>query len=229
MAHTIHIPMSSTTTGQAKSVHSKTSSQNLLYKQVPSLPPDASDPEANRFQEHGIFAGLLVITSISSVLLASSLQTWVLPINIQAFVNNNRATTSILVQIGSSLFGFLQVTPICALINRATRLILSKRKTSLDQLRFWALLCARGLGWHLSWKRLVVLWIFLFLTLNPSAIWAGAITPVDVETFQAGSGIIPSYEDMSLLHEYPSEYILREYLYLCFYCLKRKQYLTWGM
>ncbi len=217
MAHTIHVPLSSPRAKYAKktstvsiSIHSSASSQNTLQqkqlKPVPPLPPDTSDLPANRWREHGIFAGLVFITITSFLLLLGNLRTWVLPIRLQTFVTNNRATTSILVQIVSSIFGFLQITPICAVINRATRLFLSEEKASLDQLRFWSLLCSRGLDWHLPWKHLLVLWAFLLFALNPTAVWTGALTPVDMTTFRTDSGTIPSYAEMSMIREYPSEF-----------------------
>jgi hypothetical protein len=167
---------------------------------------NAADPPSTRFRENGLFLGLIFVTGFSSLLLASSVHGWILPVYAQTFVTKNRATTQIIVQVLSSIFGFLQFAPICSLINRATRLHIAKKEASLDDLRFWSLLVSRGLGWDLPLKRLLALLLFLLFAINPAAVWVGALTPVDKNTFRTAMVMIPSYENVSLIHEYPSEF-----------------------
>jgi hypothetical protein len=158
------------------------------------------------FREHGILFGLAVPLLTSSILLVSHLNGWVLPARYQIFITQNRATTQIIVQVLASILGFLQFAPICAVINRATRLSLSRRAASLDDLRFWSLLCSRSLGWDLPANKLILLLLFLFIGLNPAAIWAGALTPISVYTTRLETLRVPGYSNISMIGEYPSEF-----------------------
>jgi hypothetical protein len=72
-------------------------------------------------------------------------------------------------------------------------------------MRFWSLLVSRGLGWDLPLRRLIVLLVFLLLTLNPAALWACALTPIQVYTLKNGNVKIPSFSNISYIREYPSE------------------------
>jgi hypothetical protein len=53
--------------------------------------------------------------------------------------------------------------------------------------------------WDLPTKWLVPLLLFITLTLFPSAIWAGAITPVTMTTKVSDFVQIPRYENMSYI------------------------------
>ncbi|CZR51703.1 uncharacterized protein PAC_01580 [Phialocephala subalpina] len=188
-------------------IDSKTSTKRDDPPSIQEVYPiERSDPLTNRFREHWVFAGLMITLLISALLLACHISGWVLPAKYQNFVTQNRATTQILVQVLAGILGFLQFAPICAVINRATRLHLSRRNASLDDLRFWSLLCSRGLGWDLPPKKLILLLLFLSIGLNPAAIWAGALTPISVETSQLGFVKVPSYSNISMIKEYPSEF-----------------------
>jgi hypothetical protein len=158
------------------------------------------------FREHGIFIGLTTTMLISSFLFANHIRGWVLPSRYQIFITQDRATTQIIVQVLASILGFLQFAPICAVINRATRLRLSHKAASLDDLRSWSLLCSPSLGWDLPSKKLILLLLFLFIGLNPAAIWAGALTPISVDTLRLGHLRVPSYSNISMIKEYPSEF-----------------------
>jgi hypothetical protein len=158
------------------------------------------------FRKYELFIGLSTTTLIGSLLLASHIGGSVLPARYQVFITQDRATTQIIVQVLASILGFLQFAPICAVINRATRLRLSHKTTSLDDLRFWSLLCSRSLGWDLPSKKLILLLLFLFIGLNPATIWAGALTPISVDTLRLGHLRVPSYSNISMIKEYPSEF-----------------------
>lgn len=167
--------------------------------------PYAAEPPLGRIRDNSVFIGLVLVTVLSAVQVASSVHGVVLPVPYQNFVTQNRATTQIVVQVLSAIFGFAQFAPICVIINRATRLRIAKRQASLDDLRFWSLLVSRGLGWDLPLKRLLILLVFLLCTLNPAALWAGALTPIQVFTFRSGNATVTSYSNISYIKEYPSE------------------------
>jgi hypothetical protein len=48
--------------------------------------------------------------------------------------------------------------------------------------------------------------LFLFIGLNPAAIWAGALTPISVYTTRLETLRVPGYSNISMIGEYPSEF-----------------------
>ena len=47
--------------------------------------------------------------------------------------------------------------------------------------------------------------ILVLLSLVPAALWAGSITPLIARTITTGTLLLPSYEDISMIREYPLE------------------------
>lgn len=60
-------------------------------------------------------------------------------------------------------------------------------------------------NWDLPIHYTVLLVIFISISMVFSAIWAAALTPNEVTDASLGSVIIPSWENTSLIREYPSE------------------------
>jgi hypothetical protein len=73
-------------------------------------------------------------------------------------------------------------------------------------LRFWSHLCAPRMSWSLPPEYLIPLLLFIGVTVIPSAIWAGALSLITVYKTRTSSVMIPSYDNASLIHEYPSEF-----------------------
>jgi hypothetical protein len=99
--------------------------------------------------EYLLFASLLATTVASSIMVVGDQRGWVLSSSLYHIVSNNRASSQIAVQLLSNTFGFLQVTVLCTLINRATRLRFSRTKVSMSDLQFWSHLCTPSMSWHL--------------------------------------------------------------------------------
>ena len=185
----------------------------ISRKPLPKEPPvteaeliDAPQERSPALLRYYQLLGLIITTALSSALLASNAHGWTLSDSHYRLVSAERASIQIVVQILSTAFGALQVTAICALINLATRLRLSRSKASLDGLRFWFNLCIHHMEWTLPFHLFAPLLCFVALTFIPSALWAGAISPVDVVTTQQGAILIPQYRNVSFVKEYPSEY-----------------------
>ena len=156
--------------------------------------------------ENALFFGLLITTAISSILVVAEQRDWVLSSSLYDFVDNNRASTQIVVQLLSNVFTFFQVTTLCTLVNRATRLRFNRTKVSLNNLRFWSHLCAPSISWRLPLEYLLPLLLSMGVAVIPSALWAGALSPVTASKTCTSSVMIPSYDNTSLIHEYPSEF-----------------------
>ncbi|KAI9722430.1 MAG: hypothetical protein M1828_004797 [Chrysothrix sp. TS-e1954] len=64
------------------------------------------------------------------------------------------------------------------------------------------------IAWRLPWIRLLAITIFAILAIVPSALWAGALTPITLDAIQHDTIVVPSYanaDQMRLIKEYPSE------------------------
>lgn len=155
--------------------------------------------------ENSRFFGLLITSAISSILVVAEQQNWVLSPSLYNFVDNNRASTQIVVQLLSNAFAFFQVTMLCTLVNRATRLRFNRTKASLNNLQFWSHLCTPSIIWRLPLEYLLPLLLFMGITVIPSTLWAGALSLVTLFKTRTFGIMIPSYDNTSLIHEYPSE------------------------
>jgi hypothetical protein len=96
-------------------------------------------------------------------------------------MNNARATTQIIVQIISGLLGAIYVQTVCKLINFSVRIALMQRPISLDRLKFWNALSTPKMDWSTPITTLPFVIAFGLLALVPSALWAGALTPIQTE------------------------------------------------
>ena len=155
--------------------------------------------------EYTLFASLLMTTTISVLLFIGDRRNWVLSLSLYNTISNNRASAQIVVQMCSNLLAIFQITVLCTLINRATRLRFYRTKASLHDLEFWSHLCTPSMSWRLPLKFLLPLLLFLGLTIIPSALWTGSLSPIFVSTTYASSIAIPSYQNASLIREYPLE------------------------
>ena len=121
----------------------------------------------------------------------------------------SQTTTQVLLDSWSSLlaafFGLLHVTVLCKLLNYALRLRLTKASISLDVLSTWVDLSIPRMDWDLPLRFLFPVAFVIALSLVPSALWAGSMTPSLSHITSKGTLWIPSYQDVSLIKEYPLE------------------------
>jgi len=167
-----------------------------------------TEPPDRRFSSwkgFAIFFSLLLTTAISSTLLVGYQRGWVLSSSLYDIVSKNRASVQIVIQLLANGFALCQVTTLCTLINRATRLHFSRTKASMNDLQFWSHLCTPSMSWQLPLGYLLPLLSFIGLTLVPSALWAGALSPINVFKTHTSTVTIPSYKNTTLIQEYPSE------------------------
>jgi hypothetical protein len=150
-------------------------------------------------------AALTTTTSVSLIVLIGNAREHTLSTDALRFVTENRATVQLLIQILSNILGLLCGATISILISYGTRYNLWQRPVKLEVLRLWHDLCMRNIRWSHPWKFLIPLVIFVVISAAPSAIWAGALTPVVTEVQRAGTILIPSYDNSDLIVEYPSE------------------------
>jgi hypothetical protein len=115
--------------------------------------------------------GLILNTVVSTLILVGLDNGWTIPGSFYDTINNARATTQIVVQIIASGLGAIHVQAIIQVFNFASRLILTRRPTSLDRLALWNLLNTKSIDWS------PVVIICYVVALAPQPLWVGARRP----------------------------------------------------
>lgn len=149
--------------------------------------------------------GLSITTIFSSLLLAASARNWKLKSDSYIWVANNRATVQLLLQLLSNALALIYVAIIAELTNRATRIYWKNNPVAPHVVQFWHALCVRSISWSIPLHLLVPLLLYVLVTAIPSAIWAGALTPVATTVAISATLDLPSYQNTSSIKEWPSE------------------------
>jgi hypothetical protein len=166
---------------------------------------ETTESGPRHFPKFDIFYTLAITTILTCLLVAANSRGWHLTGKPYQVAINNRASVQIVVQILANFLGLIHVTAICRLINYATRIYFSESAISLDSMRAWIALSVARMELDLPIEWLLPLTVFITFTLVPSALWAGAITPISITTVVQGSLLIPSYQNVSLIKEYPAQ------------------------
>lgn len=152
------------------------------------------------------FLGLICTTIVSSLLLIADQRHVSMSGGIiYDGIVQNRASVQIIVQVVAAALGLIQVAAICRLFNYATRIRLKQKAISLDLLNFWNGVNFASMRWDLRWMYLLLLLMFTSSCAIPSALWAGAITPISTYNVRQTTVILPQYSNMSSVREWPSE------------------------
>ena len=144
-------------------------------------------------------------TTLATTLLAADRFEWRATGVVFRVANRFPASVAFVVQLLAAFFGVIHVAVISKLINYALRLRITKASVSLDVLRTWVDLSIPRVDWDLPLRFFFPVLFTVFLSLVPPALWAGSITPLIDSTTTNGMLLLPSYEDVSLIREYPME------------------------
>ena len=105
-----------------------------------------------------------------------------------------RSTSSVAVQIISSVLGSLQTLTATSLLEAATRVRLVEHSTQLEDIRLWTALLVPRIDTSFRKGRLAAVVLFFGIAQIPAALWAGALTPVFITpTLRTGSIQVPAY------------------------------------
>jgi len=157
----------------------------------------------SHWRRYNTFYGLAITTTLATSLLLAELKQWRVTGDIFVLANRFPGSVALVVQMLAAFFGLLHVAVICKLINYALRLRLMKVNVSLDVLRTWVDLTIPRIDWDLPLRFFFPVLGVVFLSLVPAALWAGSMTPSVSRTIGSGMLLIPSYEDVSMVMEYP--------------------------
>jgi hypothetical protein len=157
----------------------------------------------SHWRRYNTFYGLAITTALSTVLLLAELREWRVTGNMFILANKFPGSVALIVQLLAAFFGLLHVAVIHKLINYALRLRLNKVSVSLDVLRTWVDLTYPRVNWDLPLRFFFPVLCMVFLSLVPAALWAGSMTPSVSRTMGSGMLLIPSYDDVSKIIEYP--------------------------
>jgi len=152
---------------------------------------------------YNTFYGLSLTTALSTTLLLAQLNEWRVTGQLFALANKFPGSAALVVQLLAASFGLLHLAVICKLFNYALRLRLAHVSVSLDVLRTWVFMTLMRVDWDLPLRFFFPVLFTAFLSLVPAGLWAGAMTASISTTVQGGSLLVPSYDDVSMIREYP--------------------------
>jgi len=176
-----------------------------LNRQESTTRSDGRTSHYSHWIRYNTFYGLLVTTGLATSLLAADRFQWRASGLVFQVANRYPASVAFIVQLLAALFGVIHVAVICKLINYALRLRLTKASVSLDVLRTWVDMSIPRVDWDLPLRFFFPVLFCVLLSLVPAALWAGSITPLIDSTMSSGMLLIPSYEDVSMIKEYPMD------------------------
>ncbi|KAF2830468.1 hypothetical protein CC86DRAFT_443456 [Ophiobolus disseminans] len=165
--------------------------------------PDGRTTRYSHWRRYNTFYGLAITTTLATSLLLAELKQWRVTGDLFILANRFPGSVALIVQLLAAFFGLLHVAVICKLINYALRLRIMKVNVSLDVLRTWVDLSIPRVDWDLPLRFFFPVLGVVFLSLVPAALWAGSMTPSVSQTMGGGMLLIPSYEDVSMVKEYP--------------------------
>lgn len=164
-----------------------------------------SSPRMSPWKKYRVFAGLILTTLVSSILIAADATNWSRSGSFYSTVVNHRASIQVAIQIIAHLLGLIHITVCCQLINFAARLRLQRRTTTLNVLQWWSDISGPRTDWNLPLRLVIASLVIALLSVIPSAIWVGATTPVKTVTTPIREVLLPAYSNVSSIKEYPSE------------------------
>ncbi|KAJ7212270.1 hypothetical protein GGX14DRAFT_622866 [Mycena pura] len=133
----------------------------------------------------------LVVSTAATVLLV--LQTKRDNTALYTFVTEHRTAIQVAIQIISHALGFIEIFTVTSIVNFSTRLRLSRGSVSLTELRLWQSVSSIRMVWSMPLLHLTILVPYIVFHLLPSALWAGAITPIASSTVAHGSIQVPVF------------------------------------
>ncbi|PTB42429.1 hypothetical protein M441DRAFT_46108 [Trichoderma asperellum CBS 433.97] len=154
---------------------------------------------------HADFLALLLTTPISTLLLYWSLNNTVFSGSLLRIIESNRPTVQFAVQLIANLLSLCQILVLCRLINYGIRIRLARNAMKLNSVRAWIDAMQPRINFSLPIRFLLPLSAFVALTMILSALWAAALTPVQLSQDVDQTIIVPSWDNVSLVKEYPSE------------------------
>ncbi|RDW59537.1 hypothetical protein BP6252_12624 [Coleophoma cylindrospora] len=127
-----------------------------------------------------LFIPCIFTTIVNLLLVTTIVNDWTIQGTYYDRINRDRASVQILVHILAGLLGLAQVSTLRNLVNYYARDMLFQHKLTLDELGFYNALTTSQINWALPKLRLFVLLITAAVALGPSALWTGALTPINV-------------------------------------------------
>ncbi|UKZ74558.1 hypothetical protein TrVFT333_002228 [Trichoderma virens FT-333] len=151
------------------------------------------------------FLVLFLTTPISTLLFYWTVNEIAFSSAVHNFVESNRPSVQFAVQLLANLLSLCQVLVVCRLINYGVRRHLAANSMRLDTLRAWIDAMEPRINFGLPIRYLLPLSAFVALTMILSALWAAALTPVQIQKLVDQTVAIPSWGNSSFIKEYPSE------------------------
>ncbi|PNH36841.1 hypothetical protein VD0004_g9924 [Verticillium dahliae] len=174
-------------------------------RQVVSAPK-----QAGLLAKWSVFGALLITTTLSSVLVVAHVQSWLINDTWYQFwflsIRINRAALQSGIQIIAVLLGLIHASAVAYLVQYGVSLaFFSGTSFTTHSLRAMINTSTQTVNWKGPPRYMLPVLGMSVLSLISSALWVGAITPVESSTIVKQTVLIPSYDNITHIKEYPSE------------------------
>lgn len=163
------------------------------------------ESKATSYSDYADFAALLASTPVSSLLLYCSVATVRITGPFFTFVVEHRPTIQFAIQIVANLLAIAQIMVLARLASFVIRRRLALDGMTLDTMRFFADAMTPHMNWSLPWSLWLPLSLIMVFSTSLRGLWAAALTPIEHWKATDGHVLIPSWENTTLVREYPSE------------------------
>ncbi|KAL1869555.1 hypothetical protein Plec18167_007853 [Paecilomyces lecythidis] len=180
-----------------------------LFRLATTAKDDYDPPVTTRntvaWSEHLLFGLHLIPLTLGILLIFSDVRNWHMSGYLYALVDRYRTSVQTVVQVLAAMLAAIEVYVLCRLINLTTRIWFTRDTISLDVLGFWSALSTPSNNWNLPLWMVVITVLFCNLSAMISALWTGALTPASTTDVQNAAILIPDWNNLSYIREYPSE------------------------
>ncbi|KAM0279430.1 hypothetical protein ACHAQH_004590 [Verticillium albo-atrum] len=166
--------------------------------------------QAGLLAKWSVFSALLITTTLSSILIVAHVQSWLINDTWYQFwflsIRINRAALQSGIQIIAVLLGLIHASAVAYLVQYGASLaFFNGTSFTTHSLRAVINTSTQRVNWKGPPRYLLPVLAMSGLSLISSALWVGAITPVESSTVVRETVLIPSYDNVTLIKEYPSE------------------------
>jgi hypothetical protein len=161
--------------------------------------------EASKASGYWDFCALLLTTPVSIFLLNSAVNEARFSGGFFTFIEQNRPVVQFAIQIIANLLSIAQILVLCRLLNFAVRQRFAVQGLQANTMKLWISTMVPRMDWGLPWNYWLPLMFFMIFSATLRGLWAAALTPIALSMETEGAVLIPSWDNITYIKEYPSE------------------------
>lgn len=153
---------------------------SLLIRSEEITRQDRSEGDPDTMLAIKKYSSLLMIslpTTISILVAVLSFRTYSSSGQLYHWATNYRAQTQVVIHVLTTILSAPWIYGLCTTLNLWVRSYLQRKPLPLVTARLWTAASQGRLEWNLPWRNLLIGMLWFTVTLLPSWLWTGALTP----------------------------------------------------